>query len=215
MNIKKQLDQILYEKGYFISRAESHSSILSGKVYINGQIMDKPGKYFAEKGIKKIEIIEEPEYVSRGGYKLEKALDEFLINVKNKICMDVGCSTGGFTDCLLQNEAEKVYAIDVGYGQFDFKLRNNDHVVLLERTNIRYLDKDLIKNKIDVITIDVSFISVRKFLHDLIPLCNDNFGIIILIKPQFESERKGVIKGVIRTKDIHLEIVNSQFDYFT
>ena len=128
--------------------------------------------------------------------------------------MDVGCSTGGFSDCLLQNGAQCIYAIDVGYGQFDLKLRKDKRVVLIERTNIRYLDTSLIKNKIDVIVIDVSFISIRKFLHDLLPLCDDNFSIIVLIKPQFEAEKESLEKGVVKSKSIHLKTINQLFDYF-
>ncbi len=214
MNTKKRLDHLLFEKGYFKSRTESRSTILSGRVYINNIQSDKPGLYFTEDKIKEIKINNPPKYVSRGGEKLENALKEFSIKVKNKICMDVGCSTGGFTDCLLQNHAKKVYGVDVGYGQFDYNLRNNNKVILLERTNIRHLDRTLIKDKIDIITIDVSFISVRKFLHDLISLCNDNFSIIQLIKPQFEGKREDVKKGVIRSKDTHIRIVNELLDYY-
>ncbi len=215
MNTKKRLDHLLFKRGYFNSRTESRATILSGRVYINNIQADKPGQYFNENKIKDVKIKNLQKYVSRGGEKLEKALKEFSIEMKNKICMDVGCSTGGFTDCLLQNHAEKVYGVDVGYGQFDYKLRNNDKVILLERTNIRYLDRGLIKDKIDIITIDVSFISARKFLHDLIFLCNDGFSIIQLIKPQFEGKREDVKKGVIKSKDTHIKIVNGLLDYFS
>lgn len=215
MHIKKRLDQILFEKGYFNSQSESYSSILSGKVFINGQLTDKPGRYYTDNELENLKIIEKQKYVSRGGYKLEKALLEFSINVKNKICMDIGCSTGGFTDCLLRHQAEKVYAVDVGYGQFDYKLRNNNKIILLERTNARYIDKSLIKDKIDIITIDVSFISVRKFLHELISFCNYNYDVILLVKPQFEASRKDVNKGIIHSRDIHIKIIKDLLIYFS
>ncbi len=215
MHLKKRIDWILFQKGCFKSRTESHASILSGKVYINNKLADKPGKYFDENKIENIRIDKGQKYVSRGGEKLAKALQEFSVDIKNKICMDVGCSTGGFTDCLLQHHAKKVYAIDVGYGQFDYKLRNNNKVILLERTNIRHLDPALIKDKPDVITIDVSFISARKFLHSLPCLCKDNFSIIMLIKPQFEGKREDAKKGVVRSKSTHLKIVIELLDYFS
>lgn len=212
--MKKRLDSILVEKGYFSSKSKAHSAILAGHVFINQKKEDKSGRNFAEEKIQLIEIKQPDKYVSRGGYKLEKALNDFKIRIKGMTCMDVGCSTGGFTDCLLQNKAEKVYAIDVGYGQFDYNLRQDKRVVLYEKQNIRYLDKSSIKDKIDIMVIDVSFISITKFLHNLIDLCADNFNIIILIKPQFESEKGEVQKGVIRSVKQHEKIIFKLMDYF-
>jgi len=214
MKNKKRFDQILFEKGYYKSRSESRFAILTGKVFIDGQIRDKPGKYYDEEKVSQIKIIEEPRYVSRAGYKLEKAIKTFPVNISGMICLDVGCSTGGFTDCLLQNRAKKVYAVDVGYGQFDYRLRQDKRVVLLERTNIRYLKKDLILDKIDIITVDVSFISIRKFLHNLVVFCDDDFDMIILIKPQFEAKKEDVIKGIVKSKRVHKQVMQTLYDYF-
>lgn len=212
---KKRLDQWLVDKGYFDTKNKAHAAILSGKVWFNDECEDKPGKHFSEDKLDKLVIKQKEKYVSRGGYKLEKAIHEFGVNVQNKICMDVGCSTGGFTDCLLQNGAKKVYAIDVGYGQFDFHLRDDERVELLEKQNIRNLSEELIPEKIDIIVIDVSFISITKFLNDLIKFCNRDFDIIILIKPQFEAEKGEVKKGVISSRDKHIEIVTKLLGYFS
>ncbi|MDD5065565.1 MAG: TlyA family RNA methyltransferase [bacterium] len=213
--MKKRLDTFLSEKGYFPSTSKARSAILAGQVFLNGMISDKPGKQVDESLVRTVEIREKERYVSRGGYKLEKALDDFCISVKNRICMDIGCSTGGFTDCLLQRHAGKVYAVDVGYGQFDYGLRRDPAVVLLEKQNIRYLDDKLIKDKIDIITIDVSFISVTKFLPDLIRFCGEDFDIIILVKPQFESEKGEVKKGVVTSREQHIRIMEKLTDHFT
>jgi len=212
--MKKRLDTILFELKYFSSTSKAQSSILSGTVFINNKREDKPGKHFNPEEIKEIIIKEKEKYVSRGGHKLEKAIQEFTIDVHNKVCMDIGCSTGGFTDCLLQNGAYKVYSIDVGYGQFDYKLRQDPRVVLYEKQNIRYLDKNYIKEKIDIIVIDVSFISITKFLTSLVSFLNTNYDIIILIKPQFESEKGEVEKGVIKSKIKHEEIVLKLMKFF-
>lgn len=213
MSTKKRLDLILTEKNYFKSRSEAASFIRAGMVFINNQNETKPGKYFDENTIKEIVIKEKPKYVSRGGYKLEKALNVFKIDVNNKVCLDIGASTGGFTDCLLQNNAKKVYAVDVGYGQIDLKLRNHPKVVLIERTNIRYIDKTIFKEKIDIITIDVSFISVEKFLLNLLDLLNKDASIIILFKPQFEAEPKDVKKGIIKDKEVHIKVISRFFEF--
>lgn len=212
--MKKRLDTILFEQKYFPSTSKAQSAILSGSVIINNKKEDKPGKHFHPEEIKNIIIKEKDKYVSRGGYKLEKAIQKFNVDVNNKICLDIGCSTGGFTDCLLQFGACKVYSIDVGYGQFDYKLRQDPRVILIEKQNIRYINKDLIKDKIDIIVIDVSFISIIKFLVDLLSFVNTNYDIIILIKPQFESEKGEVEKGVIKSKIKHEKIVLKLMDYF-
>lgn len=211
---KKRLDQILWERGYFSSKTESQSSILAGNVFINDCLVEKPGHYYNEESIKNVRILKKKKYVSRGGDKLEKALKNFQVQLSHKICMDVGCSTGGFTDCLLKHGALKVYAIDVGYGQFDYNLRMHDKVALFERTNIRYLDHALIKDRIDVVTIDVSFISVIKFLNHIKTFCKQGYSIIILIKPQFESGRLEVVKGVVKSRKIHLKTLKNLFSGF-
>lgn len=208
METRKRLDQILIDHGFFDSKSQAQSAIRAGTVCIKDQILDKPGKLLSLDKIDEITITEKMRYVSRGGLKLEKALDVFSVNVKNKVCMDIGCSTGGFTDCLLQKGAGKVYAVDVGYGQFEYKLRHNKKVALFERTNIRYLDPNLIKEKIDIFVIDVSFISVTRFISRLIELAHKQFNIIILIKPQFEAKKGEVSKGVIKSKKLHFRIIN-------
>ncbi len=213
MKDKKRIDVLLTERGVFKSRSQASSYILARKVFINDKIVDKPGRIYTLDDDDKIEIKEQYKYVSRGGYKLEKALKEFDIAVDGKVCLDIGASTGGFTDCLLQNDALKVYAVDVGYGQFDFKLKQDKRVVLYEKTNIRYIDKSFLQEKIDIVTIDVSFISVKKFLETVIEFLNPDFDIIVLIKPQFEAERKDVRKGVIKDKDLHKKIISSFIDY--
>lgn len=162
-----------------------------------------------------VEIKGKDRYVSRGGYKLEKALSHFDLAVRGKICMDVGCSTGGFTDCLLKHGARKVYAVDVGYGQFDFGLRNDPRVVLLEKQNIRFLDKSAVKEKIGIIAVDVSFISVTAFLPGLLPLCAKDFDIIILVKPQFEAEKGKARKGIIQSHEQHLSVILKLSRFFT
>ncbi len=211
---KKRLDQWLLDKGYFETRSKAHAAILSGQIFIGDSCEHKPGQYFAEEQLQEINIHERDRYVSRGGHKLEKAIKEFCIDVQNKICMDIGCSSGGFTDCLLQWGAQKVYAIDVGYGQFNYRLRHDPRVILLEKQNIRYLPATSIQDKIDIIVIDVSFISVTKFLTDITKFCSEDFNIIILIKPQFESEKGEVKKGVVSSKDQHIKIVLKLINFF-
>jgi len=213
MKNKKRLDILLTEKGYFKSRTKASAYISAGKVFINNKLQDKPGKLFAVDEIKDVKIKEPERYVSRGGYKLEKALKKFSISVADRICLDVGASTGGFTDCLLQFGAQKVYAVDVGYGQIDLKLRQNPKVVLYEKTNIRYINQEFFNEKIDIVTIDVSFISVKKFLHLLIDFLNPDFDIIVLIKPQFESERRYVKKGIVKDKQVHIKVLKDFLDY--
>ncbi|MBN1899084.1 MAG: TlyA family RNA methyltransferase [Spirochaetes bacterium] len=213
MKNKKRLDILLHEKGYFSSRSQSHQYILAGKVFINETREDKPGKLFPVDKIKTVYIKQSPRYVSRGGYKLEKALKEFSVNPSGKICLDIGASTGGFTDCLLQKKAKKVYAVDVGYGQIDMKLRRDPRLVLLEKTNIRYITEKQFDEKIELVTCDVSFISVQKFLHRLAAFLSENFDMIVLVKPQFESSIKEVKKGVIKDPLVHAKVLRSFQDY--
>ena len=190
---KVRLDKLLFERGLAESREKAKALILAGNVLVNEQVVDKAGSLV--KHADRVSLKERLRYVSRGGLKLEHAITAFRLKVKDTIAMDVGASTGGFTDCLLQNGAKKVYAIDVGYGQFDLKLRNDGRVVLLEKTNIRHLERDAIKDRIDIAVIDVSFISLLKVIPTVMEFLQDQGEIVALIKPQFEVGRKDVGKG--------------------
>lgn len=211
--VKKRADILLYEKGLADSRERAKRIIMEGTVYIGEKRIDKPGEKYNEDV--KMYIKKNPlKYVSRGGQKLEKAIDDFNLDLKNKTGMDIGASTGGFTDCMLQNDVKKVYAIDVGYGQLDWKLRNDERVIVMERTNIRNVDEKLIGEKIDFISIDVSFISLKLVLPVAKSLLKDNGEIVALIKPQFEASRENVGKnGIIKDKNIHLEVLNDIIQY--
>ncbi len=203
---KIRLDILLFEKGLTESREKSRALILAGNVLVNGIVVDKAGTNI--KPDSDLEILEKMPYVSRGGLKLEHALEELNINVKGKTAMDAGASTGGFTDCLLQYGAIKVYAVDVGYGQFHWKLRNDERVALLEKTNIRYLEKNTIQDEIDIAVIDVSFISLLKVIPKIMEFLKRPGEIVALIKPQFEAERKDIGKGgVVKDEKKRLEIV--------
>lgn len=194
--MKFRLDKLLVEKGIALSRERSQALIMEGRVFVNGLPAAKPGA-MVEKDAH-IELRgEEIPYVSRGGLKLDAAIRHFNISLKDKIAMDVGSSTGGFTDCMLQNGAKKVYCIDVGYGQLAWKLRQDKRVVLLERTNIRYLEKEKIPDDIDIATIDVSFISLTKVIPKVLEFLKNQGEIIALIKPQFEVGKGEVDKGGI------------------
>ncbi|MDY4251754.1 MULTISPECIES: TlyA family RNA methyltransferase [unclassified Clostridium] len=210
---KERLDILLVEKGIFTSRERAKTSIMAGKIFVDGQRVDKAG----EKVSVDAEIIfkgQEIPYVSRGGLKLEKAMKEFGISLKNKTCMDIGASTGGFTDCMLQNGAKKVFSIDVGYGQFAWKLRTDPRVVCMERTNIRYVTPDDIGELTDFASIDVSFISLKKIMPATINLLSDRGEVVALIKPQFEAGKEKVgKKGVVRDINVHNEVVKSIVDY--
>lgn len=205
---KIRLDVYLHENGYFQSREKARIAIMEGKIYVNNQKEDKPGTM-----IKTDSVVEHRgetlKYVSRGGLKLEKAKEVFHIDFDNKICIDIGSSTGGFTDLMLQNNAKTVYAIDSGTNQLDYKLRSNDRVVVFENTNARYLTNDIIKEKyVDIITIDVSFISLDKIIPVAKKLLKEDGVIVALIKPQFEAGREKVEKnGVIRKKEVHIEVI--------
>lgn len=217
---KPRLDKLLFEKRLVESREKARALILEGKVFVNGVKVDKAGTPVRVNA--SLEILQRMPYVSRGGLKLESAIRGFNIDVKGKAVMDVGASTGGFTDCFLQHGVKKVYAIDVGYGQLDSKLRNDPRVVLLEKTNIRYLKKtvdslqltvhsqrleDLINNNIDIATIDVSFISLLKVIPEVLKFLKKNGEILALIKPQFEADRKDIKKGVVKDEAQRLQIV--------
>ncbi len=211
--MKERLDVLLVNRGLASSREKAKAVIMSGIVYVDGQKEDKAGAMFEETA--GIEVRGSTlKYVSRGGLKLEKAMGVFGVDVKNKICMDVGASTGGFTDCMLQNGARKVYAVDVGHGQLDWKLRNDDRVVCMEKTNIRYVTPDDVADAIGFASIDVSFISLTKVLGPVHELLSDGGRVVCLIKPQFEAGREKVgKKGVVREKSTHLEVIRMVMDY--
>lgn len=195
------------------SREKAKAIIMSGVVFVNGQREDKAGASFDEKA--KIEVRGTTlKYVSRGGLKLEKALKVYHISLEGAVCMDVGASTGGFTDCMLQNGAKKVYAIDVGTNQLAWKLRNDERVVSMEKTNIRYLTKEQIEDRIAFVSIDVAFISLTKVLIPVRELLEDNAKVVCLIKPQFEAGREKVgKKGVVREKSVHREVIELVMKY--
>lgn len=194
--MKLRLDQLIYKKGITESREKARALIIEGKVIVNGQKIEKPGTMVDENA--EITICGETlSYVSRGGLKLEHALKEFSIDVKNKVAMDVGASTGGFTDCLIQHGAKRVYAIDVGYGQLAWKLRVDPRVIPIERTNIRYMNRDKIPEDVDIVTVDVSFISLKLVIPKVLEFLKTEGEIIALIKPQFEVGRREVDKGGI------------------
>ena len=210
---KERLDVLLVNRGLAESREKAKTIIMSGIVYVDGQKEDKAGSNFPEESI--IEVRGNTlKYVSRGGLKLEKAMENFDVTIDGKICMDVGSSTGGFTDCMLQNGAVKVYAVDVGHGQLAWKLRNDERVVCMEKTNIRYVTPDQVADRIQFSSIDVSFISLTKVLGPVKELLSDDGQIVCLIKPQFEAGREKVGKhGVVRDKAVHLEVINKVIEF--
>ena len=210
---KKRADILLFEKGLAESREKARRIIMEGVVFIDNQRIDKPGEKLDIDSL--ITIKEDPIiYVSRGGFKLEKAIQMFNLNLKDNIAIDIGASTGGFTDCMLKNGAKKVYAIDVGYGQLDWSLRNDPRVIVKERTNIRYVTKDDIDEVADFISIDVSFISLKLVLPVAKDLLSKEGYIVALIKPQFEAGRDKVgKKGLVKDKDIHMEVINNVVEF--
>lgn len=207
--MKERLDVLLVNRGLALSREKAKAVIMSGKVFVNGQREDKAGTTFDDKA----EIIIKgniQKYVSRGGLKLEKAIEQYKIELAGRICMDVGSSTGGFTDCMLQNKAKLVYAIDVGTNQLAWKLRQDERVISMEKTNIRYLLPEQIQDRIEFASIDVAFISLTKVLVPVRELLAEQAEIVCLIKPQFEAGRDKVgKKGVVREKSIHIEVIVS------
>ena len=211
---KERLDILLVEKGIITSREKAKACIMEGRVYVNGQKVDKAGE--------KVGVNSDIEYrgdtlkyVSRGGLKLEKAMATWDLTLDDKVCMDIGASTGGFTDCMLQNGAAKVFAVDVGYGQFAWKLRTDERVVCMERTNIRYVTPEDINNDLlDFASIDVSFISLKKIMPATLGLLKDDGEVVALIKPQFEAGREKVGKrGVVREISTHKEVVHGIIDF--
>lgn len=211
--MKERLDVLLVNRGLATSREKAKAIIMSGNVFVNGEREDKAGQTFDEKA----EILVKGntlKYVSRGGLKLEKAILNFGVSVDGKICMDVGSSTGGFTDCMLQNGAVKVYAVDVGHGQLEWKLRQDERVICMEKTNIRYVTKENIADCIQFSSIDVSFISLTKVLLPVKNLLSEDGQIVCLIKPQFEAGREKVgKKGVVREKSVHVEVIDKVIEY--
>lgn len=211
--MKERLDVLLVNRGLAPSREKAKAIIMSGVVFVDGQREDKAGSNFDVNV--PIEVKGNTlKYVSRGGLKLEKAMANFDVSLADKICMDVGSSTGGFTDCMLQNGAVKVYAVDVGNGQLHWKLRQDERVICMEKTNIRYVTPDQIADKIDFSSIDVSFISLTKVLKSVKDLLTDKGEIVCLVKPQFEAGREKVgKKGVVRDIKVHKEVINMVIDY--
>ena len=210
---KERLDILLVDRGIITSRERAKTSIMAGKVFVDGRRVDKAGEKVPVTA--NIEYKgEKLPYVSRGGLKLEKAMKNFPITLDGKVCMDIGASTGGFTDCMLQNGASKVFSIDVGYGQFAWKLRTDERVVCMERTNIRYVKPEDLGELVDFASIDVSFISLKKIMPATVELLKDNGEVVALIKPQFEAGKEKVgKKGVVRDIEVHKEVVFGIIDY--
>jgi len=211
--MKERLDVLLTERGFFDSREKAKAVIMAGEVFVNGQREDKAGSKFDREA--EIEVKGKVlKYVSRGGLKLEKAVEVYDLDLMDKACIDIGSSTGGFTDCMLQNGASKVFAVDVGYGQLDWKLRNDERVAVFEKTNIRYLEESSLEKKADMASIDVSFISLSKVLPALVKLLKEDAFIVALIKPQFEAGREKVgKKGVVREAAVHVEVIQAVYTY--
>ncbi|MBR5411190.1 MAG: TlyA family RNA methyltransferase [Clostridia bacterium] len=207
-NDKVRLDQHLTQLGLCASREKAKAAVMAGLVYVNGQKASKAGDLVREGD--KIEVRGGSEFVSRGGYKLKKAVSVFSLDLAGKICMDIGASTGGFTDCMLQRGAEKVYAVDVGYGQLAWKLRSDPRVVNLERTNVRYLTHEAVPEALDFISVDVAFISLKLVLPVAADFLKDGGVCVCLVKPQFEAGRDKVgKKGVVRDKSVHAEVLEN------
>lgn len=211
--MKERLDVLLVKRGLAVSREKAKAVIMAGNVYVENQKEDKAGTMFQD--TVNIEVRGSTlKYVSRGGLKLEKAMTHFGVTLKDKVCMDVGSSTGGFTDCMLQNGAVKVFAIDVGHGQLDWKLRNDEHVVCMEKTNIRYVVPEDLGEAADFSSIDVSFISLTKVLLPVYHLLKEDGEVVCLIKPQFEAGREKVgKKGVVRDPEVHKEVIEKVISY--
>lgn len=212
--MKERLDVILVKQGHAPSREKAKAIIMSGKVYVNGQKEDKAGTAFDESKIRLEVRGTTLKYVSRGGLKLEKAMEAWQLSLENRVCMDIGASTGGFTDCMLQNGASKVYSVDVGHGQLAWKLRNDQRVVCMEQTNFRYMKPEDIGEQLDFASVDVSFISLTKILIPARNLLKTGGEMVCLVKPQFEAGREKVGKnGVVREPEVHREVIERMVDY--
>ncbi|MEA4922678.1 MAG: TlyA family RNA methyltransferase [Eubacteriaceae bacterium] len=211
--MKERLDVLLVNKGFFTSREKAKASIMAGIIFVDNERVDKAGTMidcgsdiFVKENL--------CPYVSRGGLKLEKAIKTFGFSLKDAVCADMGASTGGFTDCMLKSGAKKVYAIDVGYGQLDYKLRIDDRVVNIEKTNIRYMDTELIKEPVDFISIDVSFISLDLIFPVAAKVLSDTGKVVALVKPQFEAGREQVgKKGIVRDPDVHESVIKKAAEF--
>jgi 23S rRNA (cytidine1920-2'-O)/16S rRNA (cytidine1409-2'-O)-methyltransferase len=212
---KERLDVILVSRGLAPSREKAKALIMEGNVFVNGEREDKPGTTLDPASIKDLEVKGNTlPFVSRGGLKLQKAADKFGLDLEGKVCMDIGASTGGFTDCMLQHGAAKVYSVDVGYGQLDWKLRSDDRVVCMEKTNFRYMVREDILDDLDFASCDVSFISLTKILLPARRLLKDGGEMVCLIKPQFEAGRDKVgKKGVVREPQVHSEVIHKIYDF--
>lgn len=210
----ERLDVLLVEQEFFPSREKAKKMIMAGLVFVNGQREDKAGTKIDKLATITVKTDPNP-YVSRGGLKLHKAIKRFDIDLKDKTCMDVGASTGGFTDCMLQHGGAKVFSVDVGYGQFDWGLRQDPRVVCLEKTNVRYITAEQVPDQLDFVSIDVSFISLSKVLPAVVALMKDKANIVCLIKPQFEAGRDKVgKKGVVKDPATHIEVISRIMDVF-
>ncbi|HYZ86994.1 MAG TPA: TlyA family RNA methyltransferase [Bryobacteraceae bacterium] len=202
---KDRIDMLLVDRGLAETRQKAQALILSGNVFVDGQRVDKPGQTYRTDS--EIQVQERPRYVSRGGLKLEAALSNFQIDVAGKVCVDIGSSTGGFTDCLLQHGASKVFAIDVGTGQLDWKLRNDPRVVVKEQVNARHLTREHVPEPCQIAVCDVSFISVKLILPTVVPLLVPDSEMVILVKPQFEVGREDVGRGgIVRDPALHQHV---------
>lgn len=212
--MKERLDVLLVQEGYATSREKAKAIIMSGNVFVDGQREDKAGTTFDLSKIKLEVRGSTLPYVSRGGLKLEKAMKQFKLSLTDKVCMDIGASTGGFTDCMLQNGAKKVYSVDVGHGQLDWKLRNDSRVVCMEKTNFRYMVPEDIEDVLDFASVDVSFISLTKILLPARALLSGKGEMVCLIKPQFEAGREKVgKKGVVKEPAVHEEVIKKVIDF--
>lgn len=213
--MKERLDVLLVRRGLAESREKAKAVIMAGCVYVNDQKEDKAGAMFDEIKISNLEVRGNTlPYVSRGGLKLAKAMKQFDISLEGKVCMDIGASTGGFTDCMLQNGAVKVYSVDVGHGQLAWKLRNDERVVCMEKTNFRYMVREDIQDDLDFASVDVSFISLTKILEPAYNLLKTDAQMVCLIKPQFEAGKEKVgKKGVVREPSVHREVIEMVMDY--
>lgn len=212
--MKERLDVLLVRQGLAESREKAKAVIMAGCVYVNDQKEDKAGAMFDESKVQFEVRGNALRYVSRGGFKLEKAIDRFGVELNGKICMDIGASTGGFTDCMLQNGAKRVYSVDVGHGQLAWKLRNDERVVCMEKTNFRYMLPEDIEDKIDFASVDVSFISLDKILEPAYRLLKPSAQMVCLIKPQFEAGKEKVgKKGVVRDPQVHREVIERVFAF--
>ena len=213
--MKERLDVLLVRRGLAESREKAKAVIMVGCVYVNDQKEDKAGAMFDETKISNLEVRGNTlPYVSRGGLKLAKAMKQFDISLEGKVCMDIGASTGGFTDCMLQNGAVKVYSVDVGHGQLAWKLRNDERVVCMEKTNFRYMVREDIQDDLDFASVDVSFISLTKILGPAYNLLKTDAQMVCLIKPQFEAGKEKVgKKGVFREPSVHREVIEMVMDY--